>query len=70
MLISVPLTLARWPAAWLLAITLGFGTPGIWWAISLSTLAKGIWTSRLFTRGVSTSRLLAARIPPALAPQQ
>ena len=42
MLISVPLTVARWPAAWLLAITLGYGTPGIWWAISLSTLIKGI----------------------------
>ena len=70
MLISVPLTLARWPAAWLLAITLGYGTPGIWWAISLSTLAKGIWTSRLFYKGVSTSRLLAPQNLPALAPQQ
>jgi len=58
MFISVPLTLARWPAAWLLAITLGLGTPGIWWAISLSTLAKGVWASWLFHRGGSTSRLL------------
>lgn len=69
MLISVPLTLARWPAAWLLAITLGFGTPGIWWAITLSTFAKGVWTSWLFHNGGATSRLLKANQAPALALQ-
>jgi len=69
MLISVPLTLARWPAAWLLAITLGFGTPGIWWAITLSTFAKGVWTSWLFHKGGATSRLLKANQAPALALQ-
>lgn len=68
MFLAVPLTLARWPAAWLLAITLDFGTPGIWWAISLSTLAKGVWASWLFHRGAATSRLLA-NAPPALALQ-
>ena len=67
MFISVPLTLARWPAAWLLAITLGFGTQGIWWAITLSTFAKGTWASWLFYRGRGTSRLLAGQAPvPAL----
>lgn len=70
MLISVPLTLARWPAAWLLAITLGFGTTGIWWAISLSTLLKGTWASWLFYRGDSTARLLGTERSPALALQQ
>ncbi|HNW45518.1 MAG TPA: MATE family efflux transporter, partial [Elusimicrobiales bacterium] len=64
MLIAVPLTLARWPLAWLLAVTLGFGTAGIWWAISLSTLAKGAWLSRLFSRSRATARLLAPE--PAL----
>jgi Na+-driven multidrug efflux pump len=68
MLISVPLTLARWPAAWLLAITLGFGTPGIWWAITLSTFAKGVWASWLFHKGGATSRLLMTQAP-ALALQ-
>ncbi len=64
MLVSVPLTLARWPLAWLLAVTLGFGTSGIWWAISLSTLAKGAWLSRLFRKSRATARLLAQE--PAL----
>lgn len=69
MLISVPLTLARWPAAWLLAITLGLGTPGIWWAITLSTFAKGVWASWLFHKGGATLRLLKANESPALALQ-
>jgi putative MATE family efflux protein len=63
MFISVPLTLARWPAAWLLAITFGFGTPGIWWAITLSTFAKGAWASWLFHHGRGTTRLLASQAP-------
>lgn len=58
MLVAVPLTVARWPLAWLLAVTLGLGTSGIWWAISLSTLAKGAWLARLFRRGRGTARLL------------
>jgi putative MATE family efflux protein len=70
MFIAVPLTLARWPAAWLLAITFGFGTPGIWWAITLSTFAKGVWASWLFYRGGSTGTLLNANAAPALAPLQ
>ncbi len=69
MLISVPLTLARWPAAWLLAITFGLGTPGIWWAISVSTFLKGIWASWLFHRGAAAARLLMPR-EPQLAPLQ
>ena len=58
MLVAVPLTVARWPLAWLLAVTLGFGTTGIWWAISLSTLAKGAWLAWLFHRGRAAGRLL------------
>ncbi len=69
MLISVPLTVARWPAAWLLAINFGLGTAGIWWAISVSTFLKGVWTSRLFHRGGSTLRLLEPGAP-RLVPQQ
>lgn len=42
MLVSVPLTWARIPLAILLADTLNMGTSGIWWAIALTTGAKGI----------------------------
>ncbi|MEW6710836.1 MAG: MATE family efflux transporter [Candidatus Riflebacteria bacterium] len=41
MLVTLPLTIARIPLAWLLAYRLGLGVNGIWWAISLSSLAKG-----------------------------
>ncbi len=40
--ITVPFTIGRVPLAWFLAYYLGMGVTGIWWAISLSSLAKGI----------------------------
>lgn len=42
MWVRVPLTLSRIPLAWLLAITLGMGVAGVWWAISATTLLKGV----------------------------
>ncbi|PKL43137.1 MAG: hypothetical protein CVV42_20455 [Candidatus Riflebacteria bacterium HGW-Riflebacteria-2] len=40
--ITVPLTVGRVPLAWFLAYYLEMGITGIWWAISLSSLGKGI----------------------------
>jgi putative MATE family efflux protein len=40
--VTVPLTLARIPLAWLLAYTLSIGVEGVWWSISGTTVLKGI----------------------------
>lgn len=40
--ISVPGNLARLPAAWFLALHLGWGALGIWWAINITTAAKAL----------------------------
>lgn len=50
MYVSVPLTLARYPVAWVLVAALGLGVSSVWWTISLSTLAKGLVLSLLFRR--------------------
>ncbi len=42
LLVTLPLTIGRIPAAWFLAYYLDLGVNGIWWAISLSSLGKGI----------------------------
>jgi putative MATE family efflux protein len=42
MIVSIPGTLIRIPLAYFLAITLGLGPAGIFWAITASTIAKGI----------------------------
>jgi len=44
-------TAARLPLGWFLAFYLGWGVTGLWWAIALSTFAKGtllwVWFERL-----------------------
>lgn len=40
--ITIPFTVGRVPLAWFLAYYLEMGVTGIWWAISLSTFAKGV----------------------------
>ncbi len=42
MWVRVPLTLGRVPLAWFLAIGMGLGAPGVWWAVSVTTLLKGV----------------------------
>lgn len=51
MYISIPLTVARIPLAWLLAFRFGLGVRGIWWAISLTTFLKGAGIGALFWAG-------------------
>jgi putative MATE family efflux protein len=51
LLIGLPLTAARIPLAWLFAHPLGLGVDGIWVAITVSTIAKGILMTIWFRRG-------------------
>jgi len=51
MLISVPGSLARIPLAYFFAQTLNWGVPGIWWAITLTTLVRGSIMLFWFSRG-------------------
>jgi putative MATE family efflux protein len=51
MLISVPGSLARIPLAYFFARTLGWGVPGIWWAITLTTVVRGAIIFYWFSRG-------------------
>ncbi|MFC1853961.1 MATE family efflux transporter [candidate division CSSED10-310 bacterium] len=51
MLVSIPLTVLRLPAAYFLAITMNGGILAIWWVISISTLLKGIVMAIWFHRG-------------------
>lgn len=54
MAIVIPLTLARAPlAAWLEPI---MGIDGVWWAISISTIAKGVVLAFVFSLGAWTRK--------------
>ncbi len=45
------MNIARIPLAHLLAVVLGWGLPGIWWAVNLSSFGKYLWSVVLFKRG-------------------
>lgn len=51
MIIQVPLTLLRYPVAVALAFSTTLGVEGVWWAISGSSLFKGILMTFWFSRG-------------------
>jgi len=51
MLVSIPGSLARIPLAYLLAVHWGIGINGVWWAIALTSIAKGIVLTYWFSRG-------------------
>jgi putative MATE family efflux protein len=50
-IVSVPGTLIRIPLAYYLAITLGLGPIGVFWAITVSTVIKGLWLAAWFKFG-------------------
>ena len=50
-IIDIPLTIARVPVAWALAIPLGLGPVGTWWTITGSAILKGVFLALWFARG-------------------
>ncbi len=59
MWIRVPLTLARIPLAYLFALTFNMGVSGVWWAISITTLLKGVLVVISFVTNKRNRELLA-----------
>jgi putative MATE family efflux protein len=59
--ISLPLSLARIPLAWLLAVALGWGPSGIWWTITVTCAVRSLllvgWfrTNRWKTAGLAAA---------------
>jgi MATE family, multidrug efflux pump len=51
MLINTPLNLARIPIAYFLAFTLDWGVVGVWWAISGTSIVKGVLNAGWFALG-------------------
>jgi len=51
MLVSITGSLVRIPLAYLLAVHWGIGINGVWWAITLTSIAKGIVLTYWFSRG-------------------
>ncbi|GIV21268.1 MAG: MATE family efflux transporter [Armatimonadota bacterium] len=47
----VTMWLFRLPLAYLLALTLGYGTHGAWWAMAASMMVSGVLTALFFQRG-------------------
>lgn len=50
LVVSGPLSIARVPLAYVLAVTLDWGADGIWWAISITTVLKGTLMAAWFWR--------------------
>jgi len=51
MLISVPMSIVRIPAAWFLAVHQGWGPSGIWWTISFTAALRGVLLRWWWGRG-------------------
>ena len=51
MLMGIPLTIVRIPAAILVARVFGWGLPGIFWVLTLTAVARGFCLAFWFARG-------------------
>jgi len=51
LLIGVPLTISRIPLAYLLAVVVGWGVTGVWWAIGMTSIIKGLLMLAWFMKG-------------------
>jgi putative MATE family efflux protein len=51
MLVMIPGSLARVPLAYVLAFTLGMGINGVWWTLTITSIAKAIVLALWFYRG-------------------
>ena len=51
MLVDVPLTAARIPLSYWMAYDLGWGPKGIWWAICVTAMGRGLFMGLWFLRG-------------------
>ena len=51
MIVAIPGAVARIPLAWFLADYWKMGPDGIWWAISVTTIAKAVVLYFWFARG-------------------
>ncbi len=58
MLVSVPITAARIPLAYLFALHWDWGIVGIWWAIALTTGLKGVLNTLLFALGIWKKKII------------
>ena len=59
--VSIPGNVLRVPLAWLFAIELDWGLPGVWWAIVASALLKGAGMWLLYLSGRWERGMLAGR---------
>jgi Na+-driven multidrug efflux pump len=50
LLLGLPMTVARVPAAWA-AASLGYGVAGIFWALTVTSVARGLLLAAWFARG-------------------
>ena len=48
MCLTTPITIGRIPLAWYMAFKLNMGIEGVWWAISITTMLKGLGLMLLY----------------------